>query len=427
MSQASAIKTKQAFSKYQVFVIAILAILQFTVVLDFMVLSPLGEILLKKLSIDDDQFTGVVSAYGISAGISGFLTAAFADKFDRKKLLLFFYAGFIVGTLFCGLAPDYGSLMAARIFTGVFGGVLSSISFAIITDLFEMQQRGRVMGFVQMAFAASQVLGIPIGLYLANKFHWHVPFLMIVGFSAVVFVILVMKLKPVTDHLQLTDRPKPLQHMIKTISNRRYITGFLGTVLLATGGFMLMPLGAAFSVNNLKITNDQLTIVYFATGISSMIFGPLIGKLSDSLGKFRIFAIGSVITMIMVYIYTNLGATPLWQVITVNILLFAGVTSRMISAQALMSGVPAPRDRGAFMSVNSSIQYLSGGIASILAGKLVFQDKVTGEFQHYERIGYVVIASMIVCALMMWFINRMVNRKQPDLKTMVKQEAALTE
>jgi predicted MFS family arabinose efflux permease len=157
-------KPKEAFSPYQVFIIAILSILQFTVVLDFMVLSPLGAQLMTELAISTSQFSLVVSAYAISAGISGLLAAGFADKFDRKKILLFFYTGFIVGTALCGIAPDYNFLLIARIVTGIFGGVISSISFAIITDLFKLEVRGRVMGFVQMAFASSQVMGIPVGL-----------------------------------------------------------------------------------------------------------------------------------------------------------------------------------------------------------------------------------------------------------------------
>ena len=170
---------EKVFTRYQQFIIAILAILHFTIILDFMVLSPLGAQLLKELNITTTQFGWVVSAYAFSAGASGLLAAGFADKFDRKKLLLFFYAGFIVGTLLCGIAPDYQFLLAARIVTGVFGGVIGSISFAIITDLFKMEVRGRVMGFVQMAFASSQVMGLPIGLYLANQWGWHAPFLLI--------------------------------------------------------------------------------------------------------------------------------------------------------------------------------------------------------------------------------------------------------
>jgi predicted MFS family arabinose efflux permease len=149
------------FTRYQKFVIAILSLLQFTVIVDFMVLSPLGAILMPKMGISTAQFGLVVSAYAISAGVSGLLAAGFADRFDRKRMILFFYVGFVLGTLFCGVVGSYPLLLCARIVTGVFGGVIGSISFAIITDTFRMEVRGRVMGFVQMAFSASQVLGIP--------------------------------------------------------------------------------------------------------------------------------------------------------------------------------------------------------------------------------------------------------------------------
>ncbi len=172
---------ERVFTSYQVFVIVVLSLLQFTVILDFMVLSPLGAILMEKLNVTTAQFGLVVSAYAFSAGASGLLTAGFADKFDRKKILLFFYTGFILGTVLCAMAPSYQLLLGARIITGIFGGVIGSVSFAIITDLFEVEKRGRVMGFVQMSFAASQVMGLPIGLYLANHFGWHAPFWMIAG------------------------------------------------------------------------------------------------------------------------------------------------------------------------------------------------------------------------------------------------------
>src|SRR5882762_302233 len=180
---ATNLPKEKIFSGYQVFVIAILSILQFCIILDFMVLSPLGAILMPELKITTAQFGWVVSAYAFSAGASGILAAGFADKFDRKKMLLFFYTGFLIGTVLCAIAPDYNFLLIARIVTGIFGGVIGSVSFAIITDLFKMEVRGRVMGFIQMSFASSQVLGLPIGLYLANTWGWHSPFLMIVGIS----------------------------------------------------------------------------------------------------------------------------------------------------------------------------------------------------------------------------------------------------
>jgi predicted MFS family arabinose efflux permease len=399
---------KILFTGYQKFVIAILAILQFTLILDFMVLSPLGAQLLTELHITTQQFGWVVSSYAFSAGIAGLLAAGFADKFDRKKLLLFFYSGFILGTLLCAIAPNYHFLLFARIITGIFGGVIGSVSFAIITDLFRMEVRGRVMGFVQMAFAASQVLGIPIGLLLANNFGWHSPFWMISSFGVIVGVVIVIYLKPINEHLLIKSDRNALQHLVKTISHKHYIRGFLGTVLLATGGFMLMPFGSAFSIHNLHLTMEQLPLLYGITGVFSIIFGPLIGKFSDKIGKFKTFFIGTIISMLMVLIYTNLGVTPLWTVIILNVILFVGISSRMISSSALMTAIPSPQDRGAFMSINSAIQQISGGFASALAGMIVVQTS-TGELENYNYLGFVVLASMVFATIMMWRVNKHVQ------------------
>lgn len=401
---------KGRFSGYQIFVVAILTLLQFTIVLDFMVLSPLGAQLMMELDIVPQQFGWVVSAYAFSAGVSGLLAAGFADKFDRKKLLLFFYSGFIIGTLFCGIAPDYHTLLIARIVTGLFGGVMSSISFAIITDIFALHMRGRVMGFVQMAFAASQVMGIPIGLYLANLWGWHSPFLMIVALSLVVGAAIVFYMKPIDGHLKIQEKKNPLHHLAGTLSNPYYLKGFGAIVLLATGGFMLMPFASAFTVYNLGISLDKLPLIYMATGVCSMIAGPIIGKLSDQVGKYRVFFFGTVLTMLIVAWYCNLGLTPLWLVIIFNIIMFAGVTARIISASALMTAVPDAADRGAFMSIQSSVQQISGGIASAAAGMIVVQH-ANGVLRNYDVLGYVVVMAMAITLLMMYVIDQQVKRK----------------
>src|SRR5580704_3178262 len=275
-----------SFSPYQKFVAAILAFLQFTVILDFMILSPLGAQLMPALQISPVQFGLLVSTYAFSASVSGFLTAGFADRFDRKKLLLFFYVGFIVGTTLCGVASSYPFLLAARIITGTFGGVIGSIGMAIAADLFPLEQRGRVMGVVQTAFAASQVMGLPLGLYLSNKWNWHAPFLMIAGIGAAVGLVIIFGLKPIDAHLKLKNDRNAFQHLLKTVSRPMYLRGFAATVLLATGGFMLMPFSSAFTVNNLGISLAHLPMIYFVTGISSIIVGPLLGRLSDSVGKY---------------------------------------------------------------------------------------------------------------------------------------------
>ncbi|MFM7431378.1 MAG: MFS transporter [Flammeovirgaceae bacterium] len=411
---------ERIFTRYQVFIIAILSILQFTVILDFMVLSPLGAMLLPTLHITTAQFGLVVSAYAFSAGVSGILAAGFADKYDRKQLLVFFYAGFLVGTVFCALAPTYEILLMARIVTGVFGGVIGSVGLAIISDLFRFEVRGRVMGFVQMSFAASQILGLPIGLLLANKFGWHSPFWMIAIFGTAVGVVIVVYMKPVTDHLKIKTTSSAFQHLIKTFSVPDYVKGYVSTILLATGGFMLMPFGSAFSTNNLGLSMKQLPMVYLIVGIFSIATGPLIGSISDKVGKFKVFSIGTLISCIMVAIYTPLGITPIWMVIIISVIMFAGITCRMITSSALMSAMPEPQDRGAFMSITSSVQQISGGIASAIAGLIVYQAP-NGILQRYDFLGYVVIATMLITIASTYWIDKHIKKMIAIRATTVAQ------
>ncbi len=402
--------SKHIFSSYEKFVIAVLALLQFTVVLDFMVLSPLGAILMPRLNISTSQFGLVVSAYAFSAGAAGLLAAGFADRFDRKKMLLFFYVGFVFGTFFCGLVDSYMLLLCARVITGIFGGVIGSISFAIITDTFSMQVRGRVMGVVQMAFAASQVLGIPVGLYLATYFNWHAPFMMIAAVAALVGVLIALKLKPVTEHLKGGHNKNAFVHLWHTASNPFYIRGFAATMLLATGGFMIMPFSTAFLVNNVLIPETRLSEIFFITGVASIITGPFLGKLADKYGKYLLFVFGSILSLIMVMIFTQLGPNPVWVVILTNIVLYTGISSRLISSSALISGVPEMKDRGAYMGINSSIQQVSGGIASFVAGLIIFQPSKNAPLQNFDTVGYVAACSMLITLGMMFVINRQVSR-----------------
>jgi predicted MFS family arabinose efflux permease len=395
---------------YQKFVIAVLAFLQFTVILDFLILSPLGAVLLPELHVATSQFGLLVSVYAFSAATSGLLTAGFADKFDRKKLLLFFYTGFIAGTALCGVAQSYHFLLAARIITGLFGGVIGSITMAIAADLFSLEQRGRVMGVVQTAFAASQVMGLPVGLYLSNKWNWHAPFLMIAGIGTAVGVVIFMGLKPIDAHLKLKNDRNAFQHLLKTVTRPQYLRGYAATILLATGGFMLMPFSSAFTVNNLGISLDHLPTIYFVTGISSIIAGPLLGRLSDSAGKYPVFCFGSILGLITVIIYCHLGLTPLWGVILVNVVLFLGISARMVSASALISAVPDAPDRGAYMSVNSSVQQFAGGMASGLAGLVVVQTS-SGRLEHYDILGFIVAAAMLATIGLMYSIQKIAKSR----------------
>ena len=393
-------------------IIAILALLQFTVILDFMIVSPLGDVLMKSLNITPAQFGKVVSSYAFSAAISGVITAGFADRFDRQKLLLFFYAGFTIGTLLCGLAPTYQTLLAARIITGLFGGVIGSITLTIVADLFTLQQRGRVMGFIQMAWSSSQVLGIPLGILIANHFGWHAPFMAIVIVAILIGAAIVNKIPSINAHLSnQAGEHNPFVHLWHTVKNANYQIGFAAIMFLAIGGFMIMPFSSTYLINNIGITNKQLPFVFMLTGVATLFVMPLLGKLSDKVDKFKIFVVGSFVAMTMVITYTHLPMVPLWVVILVNIVLFAGIMGRTVPAQALNTAVPDLKDRGAYMSITSALQQFAGGLGAIIAGYIVKQPAAGQPLEHFDRLGFVVAGIIFTCIFLIYRVSQLVKSK----------------
>jgi predicted MFS family arabinose efflux permease len=400
----------RGFSRYQTRLVALLALAQFTVILDFIIMSPLGAIIMPALNITAAQFGVAVSAYAFSAGISGILAAGFADRFDRKRLLLFFYTGFTAGTALCALAPNYHLLLVGRVVTGLFGGVIGSIVLAIVTDLFPLHLRGRVMGFVQTAFAASQVLGVPIGLFLSNHWNWHVTFGALVVLALATILAILFLMQPVSAHLRLKQDKNPFAHLIATVGQPRYTLAFAVTTLLATGGFMLMPFGSAYTVHNLGIDIVNLPTIYLVSGLFSIFTGPLVGRASDRFGKFPTFVFGSAMSVVMVTIYTHLGQVGLPTVILVNVLMFVGIFSRMIPSQALISAIPVPSQRGSFSAISASLQQLSGGLGSVLAAAIIAQN-ADGSLRHFDRLGYVIVVTSMLSLTAMYFVQRQVAKQ----------------
>ncbi|HMA48096.1 MAG TPA: MFS transporter [Magnetospirillaceae bacterium] len=403
-------QSETKFTGYQRFVAGLMAFLQFAVILDFMIMSPLGALIMPALEITPRQFGLAVSAYAFSAGTAGFLTAGFADRFDRKRLLLFFYSGFIGGTLWCGLADSFPMLLAARIITGLFGGVIGSVLMAIITDLFAVTQRGRVMGVVQSAFAASQVLGLPAGLYLSNHWTWHAPFLAIAAVGVAGGLVIALRMKPVADHLALKQEHSALAHLVHTVAEPRFVLAFCTTAVLTTGGFMLMPFGSAFSVHNLGIELADLPTIYLVTGLCTIFFAPAIGRLTDRIGRAPVFLSGSALTATMVVIYTHLGTTSLPVLIAVNVIMFLGIFSRMIPYQTLVSTLPEPVKRGSFNAVNAAVQQIGGGVASFVAAQLITAEP-DGRLIGMPMVGYVVIGTTLVSVVLAWRIQIAANRR----------------
>jgi predicted MFS family arabinose efflux permease len=376
-----------------------------------MTLPALSAILLTKLQITTKEFGFVVSAYAFSAGTSAFLATAFSDRFDRKNLLLIYYGGFLLGMLLCATANSLLALIIARIVTGAFGGVVAAIIFAIVADLFQNNQRGRVMGFVQLAFAASLVAGLPLALYLATNFNWRLTYWIFFFFGILIFLVVLFFVNPVNTHLKNTSKDQLLTHSLHIVRNRDYWTVFLNNIFLVLGDTMYMTFSSVYSTNNLGVGLDQLPLLYGAGGLATILLSPLIGRLSDRYGKFRIFTIGTAVAIVLVAVYSNLTHIPFWLVVVLHTLLFIGINARMIASTALATVVPEKNDRGAFMALDSSFQQVAGGVAATAAGWIVFQAS-DGIIQGFQSLGWTVIGVMVITIGLMYFIHRIVQRRK---------------
>lgn len=410
--EAISLKDQQKFTSYQVFLIAILTLLQFTVVFGYAVVSPLGDTMMRDLHIDTSQFGFLISGYAFGACVSGFFSASIADKFDRKKFLLFFYTGFLIGTFLCGLAKDYHLLLVARTLTGVFGGVIGSIVLSIVADIFVLSQRGRVMGFIQMAFSVSQIVGIPFGIFVIEHWMWNDIFLFIGVLGVVLGFVILFKMQPIKTHLsQATKSEKPLFHLWKILTNKKYFAGFALVTLVSLGGAMIMPFSPTFLINNIHIAQSDLIYLYMASGIASIFIMIYIGKLSDIFPKRTVFLAGAIVTVIMTMVFTTLSPQPLWVVILINIVMLTGINGRLIPTMALNTAMPSVDDRGGYMSLCSSFQQLSNGLGAMVSGLIIVQRGEGSPLEHFDRVGIIVSIAAIICIFLIKRVAKQVGAR----------------
>jgi predicted MFS family arabinose efflux permease len=316
----------------------------------------------------------------------------------------------MLGTFLCAVANSYPMLLMARIVTGLFGGVIGSVVLAIATDLFPLEMRGRVMGYISTAFSASQVLGLPAGLFFANRWDWHAPFFAILAVALPAGLVILFFMRPVADHLALKQERSPLMHLLHTLGEPRYRLAFVLVMLLPTSAYMLMPFGTAYTVGNVGLSFAVLPLIYLITGLCTVFAGPLVGKASDSFGKFPVFCFGSAVSLIMTAIWTNIGHVPLAVVIVINVILFVGIFSRMIPSQALMSAIPEPTKRGAFNAVSASLQQFAGGLSAAVAGAVIVE-LPDGALAHFDWLGYIVMAIALVSLTLMYFLHKQVPER----------------
>ncbi|MDQ3110899.1 MAG: MFS transporter, partial [Bacteroidota bacterium] len=295
-----------------------LAFVQFTNVMDFMIMMPLSPLFTEEFGITPKQFSFLVASYNISAGVVSLASAFFIDRFDRRKVMLFSYAFFVLGTFACGLSPTYGILLAARILTGMFGGVLSAVLLSIVGDAIPYERRASAMGIVMGGFAAASVLGVPIGSYVATHFGWHVSFFGIGAMGILVMIGIVKLLPTMNGHIAEALKRNPLRNMLEIVSSSNRLRALLLMTLLMLGHFSIISFMPNYMVYNVGITKEQVSLIYLAGGLCSLVILRVVGKLSDKYGSFRVFASLSVLSLIPIFAITNLPKETLAVVLCVT-------------------------------------------------------------------------------------------------------------
>ncbi|MES2734129.1 MAG: MFS transporter [Bacteroidota bacterium] len=378
----------------------ILSAIQFTHILDFVIMMPLGPQLIRVFGINPQQFSLLVSAYTVSAGVSGFAGSFFIDRFDRRLALLWLYIGFSLGTLACALAPDYIFFLAARIFAGLFGGVLSALVFAIIGDAIPEARRGAATGKVMASFSLASVLGVPFGLYLTTIFSWHAPFLLLAAASFVVLPLAFKVLPSMQKHLvrQVKDsNPFINLQAIFSTPNLRWALSLI--MMLSIAGFTVIPFISPYMVKNVGLLEKDLPYIYLFGGALTYFTSPYIGKLSDEYGKSRVFTWTAILSIFPVLLITHLPITPLWLVLCITTIFFIVHGGRFVPAMALVTSSVSPKIRGSFMSINSSLQSLAAGIASFGAG-LIVAEAPDKSLLHFGWVGIVSAVASLLCVVL---------------------------
>jgi len=376
-----------------------LAAVQFTHIMDFMIMMPLGSRLMRVFDITPTQFSYLVAAYGLSAAITGFAGGFFIDRLDRKRALLWLYAGFGFSTLACAFAPTLPLLLAARIAAGAFGGVAGAIVLAIVGDVIPPERRGRGMAVVMTAFPLASVLGVPTGLVLVDLFEWHAPFILLAGLSVPTWCIASRFLPSLPPS---AARTHPGRQMWEILTHGIHLRGFLLTAALVFAGGLVIPFMAPSLVANTGLTESQLKFVYLFGGAATFFTTTLLGRLSDRHDKLNVLSGITVLAIATVLVVTQLGTTSVIFTVAMTTLFFVTMSGRFTPTMAMISNAVEPRYRGGFMSVNSAVQQAASGIASVLAGALITREASSGRLVGYPRVGWLAVGAFVLTVVLAW-------------------------
>lgn len=404
------------FSRKEKALLLILGAVNFTHIVDFMIIMPLGPQLIRIFGIDAHQFGLLVSSYAFAAGASGLLFSIFVDRFDRKKALLFLYVGFALSTIACAISRSFDWLLVSRALAGTFGGVLTSVVMSIVSDTISSERRGSALGIVMGSFSLASILGVPFSLYLANLYDWHSPFMFLGIVATFICLIISMLIPPVRDHLRgpLHER-NIFDGLRNAFGNSSHALALLFIFLVVFGQFTVIPFLSPSFVANAGLLEGDLPLIYLFGGFISMFSSPFFGRMSDKFGARKVFIFGASLSILPILLITNLGPMPTWLLLVVSCSFFFVMSGRMVPAMTMMSKATTPRHRGSFMSITSSVQQMAISSGSYFAGWMVVNES-NGHMSGYQTVGFVAV---LFTMLALFCVTKIKQEEKERTKTMV--------
>lgn len=374
----------------------ILAIIQFAHILDFMIVMPLGKQFMEIFEINPQQFSLIVSSYALSAFLSGLFGAVFMDRFDRKKVLFFLYCGFTIGTLACAAANSYFFFLLARSISGVFGGLLSAVVLSIVGDVIPYKRRSSALGIIMTAFSVASVIGVPTGIFLAAKYSWRMPFIVVGSLSVLVIFLIYFVVPSMKEHLKNgKGETNPFKILANIFQDNNQVKALIFGLVLTLGHFSIIPFIAPYMQLNIGFTDYQVSYIYFAGGLFTAVLLPIFGRLADRFGNALIFSIASFFALFSIYAITNLPAVSILVALAVTSSYFIVSSGRSVPAVSMVTAVVPPESRGSFMSIRGSINQLALGVGSLVAG-LIVKEQADHSLINYQYVGYFAIVMSIV-------------------------------
>ncbi|WP_434115808.1 MFS transporter [Paraburkholderia caffeinilytica] len=389
----------------------LLALTQFTIIMDFMVMMPLGPQIMHAFSITPAAFATAVSAYSWCSGLSGLFAATYIDRFDRRRLLLTVYALFALSNLACALAGTFPLLLAARAFAGITGGVLGSVIMAIVGDVIPVQRRGAATGTIMTAFSLAAIAGVPAGVMLGAHFNWAAPFYLLVVLSLAVWIAGWQLVPSLAEHL---SRRQPalgevLPDLWRLLSSPRHMNAFALTFMMMIAHMLVIPFISPVLVANHGVAPAQLSWLYMAGGAATFFTSRRVGRLADRFGTRRVFRITAILSFLPVLFVTHLPNLPFYALVMFFPFFMVLMSGRMVPMQALLTTVPEPTRRGAFLSANSALQALGTGCGAWIGG-LMLTSSPTGQIVGYGTVGWVAVA---IALIGVFWISRVHGAQSP--------------